>query len=57
MRSAILFKIFARYATEVCAQAPLAACAASNANSISSSVERATDVNTLPVTGDFTSRY
>ena len=51
MRSAILLRITARSAGEVLFQVTAAAWAASRASSTSSAVERATSVNTSPVTG------
>jgi len=57
MRSAILLRILARSVVEVSAQAVLAAWAASSAASMSSALERATSVNTLPVTGVVFSKY
>jgi len=56
-RSAILFNKRARSAAVVFPQATFAACAASNANSISSAEERAALVKTSPVTGDLFSKY
>ncbi len=57
MRSAILFRITARSATDVFPQAGAAAWAASRASSTSSAVERATSVKTWPVTGVGFSKY
>src|SRR5699024_12051279 len=56
IRSAILVKTKALSATEVLPQDFFAACAASNASSKSLSFERGTDVNTLPSTGETTSK-
>jgi hypothetical protein len=57
MRSAILFRMPARVATEVCAQAFAAAWAASRAFSTSSAVERATSQIGWPVTGVMSAKY
>ncbi len=57
MRSAILFRMLARSPTEVLPQAGAAACAASSAFSMSSSVPRATSVNVWPVIGVGFSKY
>ena len=57
MRSAILFSITARSAGAVLPQAGAAACAASNALSMSASVERGTSQNASPVTGVGFSKY
>ncbi|MNV97558.1 hypothetical protein D3C71_1926930 [compost metagenome] len=57
MRSAILLRMLARAVVDVSAQARLAACAASSAASMSSALERATSVKTLPVTGVVFSKY
>src|SRR5690625_6009878 len=57
MRSAILFKIFARSATDVFPQASCAAFPASTAASTSSFVDLAISQNTFPVTGLTFSKY
>ena len=56
MRSAILLSTFARSAGGVVPQAGAAAWAASRAFSTSLAVDRATSVNTSPVTGEITSK-
>ncbi len=56
-RSAILFMSAARWVGEVLPHASAAACAASSALWMSSSVERATWQKTWPVTGDGLSKY
>src|SRR6218665_1060770 len=57
MRSAILLRILERSVTEVRPHASLAACAASNANSVSSAPERAPSQQPLPVAGVMFSKY
>jgi len=57
MRSATLLRIAARCPTGVLPHASAAACAASSARLMSSSVERATWQNTLPFTGEGLSKY
>ncbi|MCY1226149.1 hypothetical protein D9M72_383710 [compost metagenome] len=57
MRSAILFRMAARSATEVLPHEGAILCAASRASSMSSAVPRATSQNALPVTGVMFSKY
>lgn len=57
MRSAILSNTLARSVVEVLPQASLAACAASSAASMSCALERAIEVNTLPLIGVVLSKY
>ena len=57
MRSAILLWMAARAAGAVLPHAPLAACAASRAFSMSSAVERGISQNVLPVIGVGFSKY
>ena len=57
MRSAALFRMFARSPTEVLPQAGAAASAASRAFSMSSAVPRATSVKVSPVCGVGFSKY
>src|SRR5690625_5153839 len=57
MRSAILFKIFDRSATDVFPQASCAACPASTAASPHSFVDLAISHDTCPVTGHTFSKY
>ena len=52
IRSAILFRMFARSATEVLPQAGAAAWAASRASSMSSAVDAAISQKVWPVTGE-----
>ncbi|MNR43951.1 hypothetical protein D3C85_1626290 [compost metagenome] len=56
MRSAILFRIRARWATLVLPQASLAAWAASSASSTSAASERAISHRTRPFTGEVFSK-
>src|SRR5690625_67273 len=57
IRSAILFKIFARSAGDVFPHAGAASCAASRASSTSSAVDLDISQNTSPVTGVTFSKY
>jgi len=57
MRSAILFRISARFAGAVAPQASFALCAASSASSMSPAWERATWQIGLPVIGLILSKY
>ncbi|MNV06202.1 hypothetical protein D3C71_965700 [compost metagenome] len=57
MRSAMRLRMLARAVVEVSPHAVLAACAASSASSMSSALERATWVSTLPVIGVVLSKY